>query len=170
MRFDVVTIFPEYLAVLDVSLLGRARREGLVDVHVHDLRDFTVDRHRTVDDTPFGGGAGMVMRPDVWGRALDDLLPDPSAGARTDTGADAAARGAHLVVPTPSGDVFTQRRAEELATLGKGQAVVVIGHVETDSWEAEDGSGRRYRDTVVVDAIGASLGISSGAGDDGAGR
>ena len=61
MRFDVVTIFPEYMGVLDVSLLGRARREGLVDVHVHDLRDFTSDRHRTVDDTPYGGGAGMVM-------------------------------------------------------------------------------------------------------------
>ena len=79
MRFDVVTIFPEYLAVLDVSLLGRARREGLVDVHVHDLRDFTVDRHRTVDDTPYGGGAGMVMKPEPWALALEHVAAQPVA-------------------------------------------------------------------------------------------
>jgi tRNA (guanine37-N1)-methyltransferase len=63
-RLDVVTIFPEYLAALDLSLIGRARRDGLLDVRVHDLRDFTHDRHRTVDDSPFGGGAGMVLRPE----------------------------------------------------------------------------------------------------------
>ena len=76
MRIDVVTIFPEYLSALDVSLVGKARASGLLDVRVHDLRGWTEDRHRTVDDTPFGGGAGMVMRPDVWGRALDDVLGD----------------------------------------------------------------------------------------------
>ena len=113
MRVDVVTIFPEYLAPLGLSLVGRAREAGLLDVRVHDLRDWTTDRHRTVDDTPFGGGAGMVMRPDVWGRALDDLLADGPA---------------HLVVPTPSGEPFTQRHAEAFAT--QERLVVACGRYE----------------------------------------
>ena len=71
MRIDIVTIFPEYFGPLDVSLLGKARERGLVDVRVHDLRDHTDDVHRTVDDTPFGGGPGMVMTPEPWYRALD---------------------------------------------------------------------------------------------------
>ncbi|MGV8967595.1 MAG: tRNA (guanosine(37)-N1)-methyltransferase TrmD [Cellulomonas sp.] len=99
MRIDIVSIFPEYLAPLELSLVGKARTSGLLDVHVHDLRDSTRDRHRTVDDTPIGGGAGMVMRPDVWGVALDGLL----------------AEGSHLLIPTPSGTTFTQRTAEALA-------------------------------------------------------
>jgi tRNA (guanine37-N1)-methyltransferase len=111
-RVDVVSIFPEYLAALDLSLVGKARTSGLLDLHVHDLRDWTDDRHRTVDDTPFGGGAGMVMRPDVWGRALDDVMtPD-----------------AHLLVPSPAGRPFTQRMAEELA--GEQQLVVACGRYE----------------------------------------
>lgn len=118
MRVDVVTIFPDYLAPLDLSLVGKARRAGLLDLRVHDLRDWTSDRHRTVDDTPFGGGAGMVMRPDVWGRALDDVM------ARED---DDGAR-AHLVFPTPSGEVFTQRHAEALAT--EEHLVVACGRYE----------------------------------------
>lgn len=103
MRIDVVTIFPDYLAPLDLSLIGRARREGLIDLRVHDLRDWTQDRHRTVDDTPYGGGAGMVMRPEPWGEALDDLL--------------AGGHGAvpHLVVPGPGGRRLTQALARELA-------------------------------------------------------
>ncbi|WP_407318318.1 tRNA (guanosine(37)-N1)-methyltransferase TrmD [Isoptericola halotolerans] len=129
MRIDVVTIFPDYLAALDLSLVGKARRAGLVDLRVHDLRDWTLDRHRTVDDTPFGGGAGMVMRPDVWGRALDDLLPEPSGPDDTvGPGPAAVAAGAHLVVPTPSGEVFTQRRAEELAT--EDRMVLACGRYE----------------------------------------
>jgi tRNA (guanine37-N1)-methyltransferase len=116
-RVDVVTIFPDYLAALDLSLVGKARRAGLLDLAVHDLRDWTDDRHRTVDDTPFGGGAGMVMRPDVWGRALDQLLDSPDDDA-----------GAHLVVPTPSGEVFTQRHAERLAT--EEHLVVACGRSE----------------------------------------
>ncbi|GAA4370591.1 hypothetical protein GCM10023088_22090 [Actinomadura verrucosospora] len=75
MRLDIVTIFPEYFAPLDISLLGKARRAGLLDVRVHDLREWTHDRHRTVDDTPYGGGPGMVMKPDPWGEALDALVP-----------------------------------------------------------------------------------------------
>lgn len=119
MRVDVVTIFPDYLAALDLSLVGKARRAGLLDLRVHDLRDWTSDRHRTVDDTPFGGGAGMVMRPDVWGRALDDVM-----GAGGGDGGPAA----HLVVPTPSGEVFTQRHAEALAA--EEHLVVACGRYE----------------------------------------
>ncbi len=112
MRIDVVSIFPEYLAPLELSLVGKARTSGLLDLRVHDLRDWTSDRHRTVDDTPFGGGAGMVMRPDVWGNALDDLLDDD----------------AHLLVPTPSGEPFTQRTAEALA--GEAHLVLACGRYE----------------------------------------
>jgi len=104
-RIDVVSIFPDYLKVLDLSLIGRAAGHGTLDLHVHDLRDHAHDRHRTVDDTPLGGGAGMVMKPDVWGEALDDVLAvdAPTAGRQV------------LIIPTPSGEVFTQRTAEDLA-------------------------------------------------------
>ncbi|PRZ05674.1 tRNA (guanine37-N1)-methyltransferase [Isoptericola sp. CG 20/1183] len=148
MRIDVVTIFPDYLAALDLSLVGKARRAGLLDLRVHDLRDWTTDRHRTVDDTPFGGGAGMVMRPDVWGRALDDLLPEPAA----DTGAGTG--GAHVVVPTPSGDVFTQRHAEELAT--EDQLVVACGRYEgIDARVAEHyrAAGHRVSELSIGDYV-----------------
>ena len=73
-RLDVISIFPEYLAALDISLIGKARRDGLIDLVVHDLRDFTHDRHRTVDDTPYGGGAGMVMKPEVWSECLTHIV------------------------------------------------------------------------------------------------
>jgi tRNA (guanine37-N1)-methyltransferase len=108
MRVDVVTIFPDYLAPLELSLLGRARKEGILSIAVHDLRDWTHDRHRTVDDTPYGGGAGMVMRPEPWGEALDDVL---AGGRAVDAGAPT------LVFPTPAGRPFTQHTAERLATL-----------------------------------------------------
>ena len=129
MRFDVVTIFPEYLAVLDVSLLGRARREGLVDVHVHDLRDFTVDRHRTVDDTPYGGGAGMVMKPEPWALALEHVAAQGSAAPATaePSSAEPGDRPV-LLVPTPSGERFTQRFARELA--GREHVAIACGRYE----------------------------------------
>jgi len=76
MRIDLVSIFPDYFAALQLSLVGKAIESGLVDLGVHDLRDWTHDRHRTVDDTPYGGGAGMVMKPEPWGEALDALVPD----------------------------------------------------------------------------------------------
>ena len=83
MRIDVVSIFPEYLAPLELSLIGKARQDGLLDLQVHDLRDFTTDRHRTVDDTPYGGGAGMVMKPEPWAQALTAVAAGrPDAGAR----------------------------------------------------------------------------------------
>jgi tRNA (guanine37-N1)-methyltransferase len=104
MRIDIVSIFPEFFGVLDISLLGKARQQGLLDVAVHDLRDFTHDRHRTVDDTPYGGGAGMVMRPEPWGEALDHVLGD-EASPETTT----------LIVPSPAGTPFTQALARELA-------------------------------------------------------
>ena len=103
MRIDVVTIFPDYLTPLSLSLMGRARANGLLDVRVHDLRSWTHDRHRTVDDTPYGGGAGMVMRPEPWGEALDELVPPGTEQPPT------------LVVPTPAGRRFVQADAERLA-------------------------------------------------------
>jgi len=103
MRLDVVTIFPEYFAPLGLSLVGRARESGVIHVRVHDLRSWTHDRHRTVDDTPYGGGAGMVMRPEPWGEALDAITGSASPGPT-------------LVVPTPSGEPLTQTHAADLAT------------------------------------------------------
>ena len=99
MRVDVISIFPEYFAPLDLSLIGKARGSGLLDLTVHDLRTWTTDVHRTVDDTPYGGGPGMVMRPEPWSQALD------SVGAGT------------LIVPSPAGRPFTQALAHDLASL-----------------------------------------------------
>jgi tRNA (guanine37-N1)-methyltransferase len=102
-RIDVITIFPDYLAPLDASLLGKARARGLLDVTVHDLRQWTDDVHRTVDDSPYGGGPGMVMLAEPWGRALDEIVP-----------ADATPRP-RLLIPSPAGRPFTQPVAHELA-------------------------------------------------------
>ncbi len=99
MRIDIVSIFPEFFGVLDVSLLGKAREAGLINLTTHDLRDFTHDRHRTVDDTPYGGGAGMVMRPEPWGEALDAVATPESV----------------IIFPSPAGQLFTQAMARELA-------------------------------------------------------
>jgi tRNA (guanine37-N1)-methyltransferase len=99
MKVDVVTIFPEYFAPLELSLVGRARATGQLQVDLHDLRTWTHDLHRSVDDSPYGGGPGMVMRPEPWGEALDAVLPD----------------NARLVVPSPAGAPFTQALARELA-------------------------------------------------------
>ena len=102
MRIDVITIFPGYLAPLSLSLVGKAIESGVVDLAVHDLRAWTHDRHHTADDTPYGGGAGMVMKPEPWGEALDameDLDPAPMT----------------VVVPTPAGRVFNQDLAHELS-------------------------------------------------------
>ncbi|GAA1163642.1 tRNA (guanosine(37)-N1)-methyltransferase TrmD [Nocardioides aquiterrae] len=112
MRIDVVTIFPDYLAPLELSLAGKAREKGLIDVRVHDLRQWTHDRHRTVDDTPYGGGAGMVMRPEPWGEAFDAL----------------GIEGATVVFTTPSGQPFTQAVARELAT--RDRIVFACGRYE----------------------------------------
>jgi len=107
MRIDVVSIFPDYLAPLDLSLIGKAREDGLLDIHVHDLRAFAHDRHRTVDDTPYGGGAGMVMKAQPWSEALDHVLAQG--------GPAGAAPRPRLVVPGPGGRPLTQALARELA-------------------------------------------------------
>jgi tRNA (guanine37-N1)-methyltransferase len=101
MQLDVVTIFPDYLAPLHLSLVGKAVERGVLDLRVHDLREHTDDVHRTVDDSPYGGGPGMVMKPEPWGRALA-ALSGPVPAPR-------------LVVPTPAGRPFTQALAEELS-------------------------------------------------------
>jgi tRNA (guanine37-N1)-methyltransferase len=103
MRIDIVTIFPEFFGVLDISLLGKARQNGLLELGVHDLRDFTHDRHRTVDDTPYGGGAGMVMKPEPWGEAIDSVLGTEDAAASV------------VIFPSAAGERFTQAVARELA-------------------------------------------------------
>lgn len=99
MKIDVISIFPDYFQAAQLSLLGRARQSGIIQLDVHDLRHWTTDRHRTVDDTPYGGGAGMVMLPEVWGQALDQT----------------ATEDAVIVLPTPSGRLFTQELADQLA-------------------------------------------------------
>ncbi|MCD9198493.1 tRNA (guanosine(37)-N1)-methyltransferase TrmD [Aeromicrobium wangtongii] len=99
MRIDVVSIFPAYLDALQLSLAGKAQSSGLLQIATHDLREFTHDKHRSVDDTPYGGGAGMVMKAEPWGEALDTLATDEAV----------------IVVPTPSGTPFTQRVAERLS-------------------------------------------------------
>lgn len=117
MRYDVVTIFPEYLEPLKLSLLGKAREKGLVDLHLHDLREYTFDRHRTVDDTPYGGGAGMVMKAEPWGLALDEVLAASPLKAVEGENPDAAEADTRplLIVPSPAGAVFDQAMAYELA-------------------------------------------------------
>lgn len=126
MRYDVVTIFPEYLEPLKLSLLGKAREKGLVDLHLHDLREYTFDRHRTVDDTPYGGGAGMVMKAEPWGLALDEVLAASPLNVTEDASEDAKSEGTRLaepaadtrpllIVPSPAGAVFDQAMAYELA-------------------------------------------------------
>jgi tRNA (guanine37-N1)-methyltransferase len=102
MRVDLITIFPDYFAPLKLSLIGKAETAGTLEINVHNLRDFTGDKHKTVDDAPYGGGPGMVMKADVWADAIDSLL--------TKTGTQPV-----LIVPTPSGTVFNQQLAKDLS-------------------------------------------------------
>lgn len=115
-RYDVLSIFPEYLAPLDLSLIGKARQSGLLQLCVQDLREFTTDRHRTVDDTPYGGGAGMVMKPEPWAQALEHVLaaaePERAGQGLEEQQPDGVDSRPLLVVPSPAGHVFTQRTAE----------------------------------------------------------
>lgn len=129
MRIDVVTIFPEYLQPLRAALLGRAIERGLIALDVHDLRDWTHDVHRAVDDSPYGGGPGMVMKPQVWGEALDAIVP-----------ADAPVTP-RLVVPTPAGRPFTQRMAHEFAAAE--HLVFACGRYEGIDQRVIDDAARR---------------------------
>lgn len=136
LQVDVLTIFPEYFAPLGVSLLGKARERGLLDIRVHDLREWTDDVHRSVDDTPYGGGPGMVMVPEVWGRALDTLTTDVDPPPR-------------LVVPTPSGRQFTQ--ADARAWAQEPRLVFAPGRYEgIDARVAEDARRRMAVDEVSI--------------------
>ncbi|MGC7097517.1 tRNA (guanosine(37)-N1)-methyltransferase TrmD [Amycolatopsis lurida] len=125
MRLDVVTIFPEYLDPLRAALLGRAIDRGLIEIGVHDLRDWTHDVHRAVDDAPYGGGPGMVMKPQIWGDALDQVC-----GERT-----------RLVVPTPAGRPFTQELAHEYAA--EQHLVFACGRYEGIDQRVIDDAARR---------------------------
>ncbi|GAA3312636.1 tRNA (guanosine(37)-N1)-methyltransferase TrmD [Arthrobacter ramosus] len=118
MRIDVVSIFPEYLAPLGLSLIGKARQDGLLELNVHDLRTFTTDKHRTVDDTPYGGGAGMVMKPEPWAQALESIASGACAEAGSPEAEGSSAGPTTkpvLIVPSPAGERFTQALAYELA-------------------------------------------------------
>jgi tRNA (guanine37-N1)-methyltransferase len=134
-RIDVITIFPEYLAPARAALLGKAIERGLISLDVHDLRDWTHDVHRAVDDSPYGGGPGMVMKPQVWGDALDTVCP-PGTDAR-------------LVVPSPAGRPFTQAVAREYAD--ESHLVFACGRYEgIDQRVVDDAAGRLRVDEVSV--------------------
>jgi len=127
-RIDIVTIFPEYFAPLSVSLLGKARDRGDLDIRVHDLRAHTDDVHRTVDDAPYGGGPGMLMLAEPWGRVLDRLADEAAAGSQPPL----------LVLPTPSGTPFTQQTAQAWAAepwliIGCGRYEGIDARVAVDA-------------------------------------
>lgn len=103
MRIDAISIFPDYFKALDLSLLGKAREKNLIDLRVRDLRDFTFDKHKTVDYSPYGGGAGMLMKPEPWGLAFDEILP--------------ADGNCTVIFTSPAGEQFKQATAHELAEL-----------------------------------------------------
>ena len=146
MRVDVITIFPDYLSPLTLSLVGKAQERGLLEIRVHDLRAFTRDAHRTVDDTPYGGGAGMVMRPEPWGEALDEVV-----GRGTGVGGEALDeisqadddRVPLLIVPTPAGVPFTQARAEEYAA--QPWLTFACGRYEGIDYRVVEDARRRMR-------------------------
>ncbi|WP_424188583.1 tRNA (guanosine(37)-N1)-methyltransferase TrmD [Actinokineospora sp. G85] len=134
MKLDVVTIFPEYLEPLRAALLGRALERGLISLAVHDLRRWTHDVHKAVDDSPYGGGPGMVMKPQVWGDALDEVCAGPTP---------------RLIVPTPAGRPFTQALAQELA--GEERLVFACGRYEgIDQRVVDDAATRMRVDEVSI--------------------
>ena len=131
LKLDVVTVFPAYLEPLQLSLLGKAIEDGLLSVSIHDLRDQAHDKHQTVDDSPYGGGPGMVMKPEPWGNALDELVTNETI----------------LLIPTPSGVPFTQSLAQELSTAK--HIVFACGRYEgIDSRVAE-----HYKTRIRVEEI-----------------
>ncbi|MDR1441048.1 MAG: tRNA (guanosine(37)-N1)-methyltransferase TrmD [Bifidobacteriaceae bacterium] len=147
MRIDVITIFPEYLAPARLSLLGKAGQAGIVQILVHDLRDWTSDKHRTVDGAPYGGGAGMVMKPGPWGQAIDSVVAAPADGSSLSEVATDQGGRATLVLPTASGKVFNQASAERLAQVE--HLVFACGRYEgIDARVAE-----HYRDRLPVEEL-----------------
>jgi tRNA (guanine37-N1)-methyltransferase len=135
MKIDIISIFVDYFQPLRLSLVGKAIEKGLVDLRVHDLRDWTSDRHRTVDDTPYGGGAGMVMRPEPWGLALDALTAEQD--------------DPRLLVLSPSGQTFNQSLAQELA--GERHLIFACGRYEgIDARVVEDAARRMRVDELSI--------------------
>ena len=140
MKFDIVTIFPRMVeASLEEGIVGRAIQRGLLDLKVHDLRDHTADRHRTVDDVPFGGGAGMVLKPEPLFRAVQAI--------RDHRGAPGA-----VILTSPDGALFTHRQAERLS--GLDHVVVLCGR-----YEGVDG---RVRDHLATEALSIGDFVVSG--------
>ena len=127
MLIDVLTIFPGYLDPLRQSLPGKAIESGIVDLRVHDLRRWTHDVHRSVDDSPYGGGPGMVMKAPVWGEALDETC----------------SRETLLVVPTPAGRLFTQATAQRWG--GESHLVFACGRYEGIDQRVIDDAAKRMR-------------------------
>ena len=151
MAIDVVSIFPDYLAGLQLSLIGKAVDRGQLSLNVHDLRDFTFDRHNTVDDSPYGGGAGMVMKAEPWALALEHILTDRAgdfaqiadpADRRAEATEDLAGAKPTLIVPSPAGAVFDQRIAEDLA--GADHLVFACGRYEGIDQRVIDWAGEHF--------------------------
>lgn len=136
LRIDVVSIFPDYLAPLRLSLVGKAIADGLIELGVHDLRDATHDKHRTVDDTPYGGGPGMVMKPEPWGEMLDGLISEETEVV--------------LVIPTPSGIPFTQELAQDLSE----QTHLIFAPARYEGIDSRVAEHYRGRIRVVEASIG----------------
>ena len=133
MKIDVVTIFPSYLDPLRQSLPGKAIESGLVQLEVHDLRKWTKDVHHSVDDAPYGGGPGMVMRAPVWGEALDEICSQETL----------------LVVPTPAGALFTQETAQRWSS--ETHLVFACGRYEgIDQRVIDDAAGRMRVEEVSI--------------------
>ncbi|WIK65316.1 tRNA (guanosine(37)-N1)-methyltransferase TrmD [Gleimia hominis] len=139
MQFDLISIFPSFFNVLELSLMGKAVDTNQLRIRVHDLREWTHDRHRSVDDAPYGGGAGMVMKPNVWGRAIDAVL-DESDARRV------------LAIPTPSGVPLTQQHVRDLA--GVGQIIVACGRYEGIDARVS----QHYRNCTNVEVFEYSIG------------
>lgn len=166
-QLDVITIFPEYLDPLRHALLGKAIEKGILQVGVHDLRDWASDVHKSVDDSPFGGGPGMVMKPEVWGQALDAVASGEASGAQlhsavphvhkprhdelqgiTQQGYTAAEGGEDsslplLIVPTPAGKPFTQADAQ--AWSNEDHIVFACGRYEGIDQRVVEDAAKRYR-------------------------
>jgi tRNA (guanine37-N1)-methyltransferase len=175
-RLDFVTIFPDYFAPLALSLLGKARERGDLQVGIHDLRTWTDDLHRTVDDSPYGGGPGMIMKPEPWGLALRELTGETSEQHRS-----AAASPARIVMPTPAGRPFDQRYAADLAS--SPWLIFCCGRYEgidarvADAWVDDEISigdfvlaGGEVAALAIVEAVArllpGVLGNAESAGDD----
>ncbi len=140
MQIDIVSVFPEYFDVLGLSLLGKAQDRGLIDIHAHNLRDWTHDVHHSVDDTPVGGGAGMVMKPEVWAQCLDELI-NKSSDANQPV----------LIFPNPSAPLFTQADANGLSTAQH----LIFG---CGRYEGYDGRLPQYYEEQGVDVREYSIG------------